>query len=178
MLKVLGLIFDKNAKNLGNYPKIDELFKEAEQGPCPMGKSEAPAKGLESLYARIHPNLDLSSKKLISIEEIEKFSALYAHQIKNDILRKLVEMGFNEKFGDRIHLRFGKKKSDQYYFLNFRPQKPLPEKVSAVIDESLSFIDQSQLAIMDFVSEVQIRDQEFFIKHELILGRLQLASTT
>lgn len=177
IVKVLGLIFDRNDKNLEKYPKIDELFKECEQVPVPVPKNALPDRKLEELYVQIRPHLDLGSKKIVGMDEIEKFSALYAHQIKNDILRKLVEMGFGEKFGDKVHLRYGKKKSEDYLFLNFRHQKPLPEKVAAVIEDKLDFIDESQLAVVDFISEVRIRDQEFFIKHELVLGHLQLART-
>lgn len=175
---LVGKLFDKknpHNKDLSKYPKIEELFKSAEAEPSPVKKNDVPAT-LEPLYRTLKTDIEVSGKKCVTMREIEDYSPLYAHQIKSDILAKLIELGFDEKkLLEKHHIRYGKKVSEHYYFLNLKSQRPLPTNVQAVIDEDLSLIDESQLSKVDFVSVVKMGTQEVLISYELILGHLHLS---
>ena len=174
--KMMGKIFDKKSdpKELAKYPKIEDLFKTAESQPAPLPKNEIPA-SLENLYRSLKTDMEISGKKSISMREIEEWSPLYAHQIKSDILAGLIELGFDEKkLLEKHHIRYGKKLSEHYYFLNLKPQRPLPTNVKAVIEEDINQINNSELSKVDFASLIKMDKQEVLITYELILGHLDL----
>lgn len=176
--KLMGKMFEnkeEKLKYLSKFQKIEELFKDAEQNPVPLEKNDIP-KSLENLYRTIKYHAEINGKKCVTIKEIEDFSPLYAHQIKEDILQGLVELGFNEQdLGGKHVIRFGKKISEHYYFLNLKSQKPLPINVKTVIDHDVNIIDTSELTKVDFVSIVRMRDQEVLITYELLMGHLHLS---
>lgn len=177
LANLMGKIFDKknpSGKDLSKYPRIEELFKTAESEPSIVTKNDIP-KDLESLYRTLKTDVEVSGKKCVSMREIEDYSPLYAHQIKTDILLMLIDLGFEEKkLLEKHHIRYGKKLSEHYYFLNLKSQRALPINVQTVIDEDLSTIRDSQLSKVDFVSVVKMGAQEVLITYELILGHLEL----
>lgn len=172
MMKGLSNLFSKKAPETKKYPEIDELLELAEKTPCKTDKNKVP-EVLKPLCRAINIDLETDGKRQFQMKDIDATSPLFAHELKKMILAELIQLGFNEKELKGHQIRFGKKISYGYYFLNLRSQSPLPIDVPTIIEKDVELIRESAMSVIDFASIVKIKGENVVVYYELVLGSIK-----
>jgi hypothetical protein len=169
MLNKFSKMFSGKKPSTEGVPDIEELIERAEQTPVKIEKNVVPdeVKPLFNSISEININ---EQTKVFDIVEIERCSPLFAHELKRMILAKLIEAGFKNKYPNGFKIRFGKKIAYDYYFMNFKEQAPLPNRVNTVIDENVELIETNKISKIEMKVEVEIKGNKRVIAFDLILG--------
>lgn len=158
-------------ENIQGIPTIDSILDEAESK---IAKGNAPKNIIPSRLMKFKNGLgklpELDGRRYVSIDDVEKMSPLLAHEIKRTILAELVENGFNVYNYNGFKIRYGKKISYDYYYLNLRPQSNIEDKKTVLVQDSPVKTKSPETAEIDFASIVTIHGEDVVIYYSLILG--------
>lgn len=166
----MSYFWSKKSEANKNIPTIEHVLDEAEvNGKVGILGNQIPERLLK-LRKSLGIIPPLEGRRHVHIEDIEVVSPLLAFEVKRRILAELVELGFDIVNYDDFEIRYGKKVSYNFYYINMKAQENIPDKKIVLIKDAPGLVKSPEIVEIKFASIVPIKGEEIVIYYPLILG--------
>lgn len=172
-------MFSKFRKKTKNKNFIEDVFDMAEVHTGPRKSKDITDKELQKTLTRIE--VDVKSEKedvkITNFEQMEEYSPIMAHFVKNQILKELAQKVMDLEIEENNQIRFFDKNRSTIKYINLKPMSVISDNIS-IMDQNGDILDVnfSEQAYCQIPVELEQNGKSYLVQTDIYTGVLKCIS--